>query len=421
VTPLLSAGKPQSLGRKPLVIGLEMFSAKEWIGGAIYLRNLVYTLAALPPAEQPQLRLLYDELAEPDLVDDLRNFAFVDLHHADRRLKTNFRLARRAWGATRRRAGWLFPTPRPGDLQVVYPGFGPPIPGTVHIHWIPDFQHLVLPEFFSAQECKRRTAAFTEIAAKRTMLFLSSTAALNDFHRFFPDALATPRVWSFCSVFSERERGGRDPLTTYQLPEKFAYVANQFWRHKDHTTVLVALAQLRQRGLEISLVCTGLERDVRAPGYFDELMSLATELGVRHQVRTLGMVSRADQIEIFRHAAVVVQPSLFEGWSTVVEDAKTLAAPILLSDLPVHREQTAGMQRVWTFKPRDPCALASRLAEIWPALPKRPDPAEEEAVAIAHQKRVVETGRCFVAAVRDALDRFGPSASISPIASCGAA
>jgi glycosyltransferase involved in cell wall biosynthesis len=415
-TPLLSPGERQFLCRKPLVIGLEMFSAKEWIGGAIYLRNLVYTLAALPPAEQPQLQLLYDELAEPDLVDDLRNFAFVDPHLANPRVKSNFRLARRAWGAAKRRAGWLFPTP-PTDLQVVYPGFGPVIPGTVHIHWIPDFQHLVLPEFFSAEECKHRTAAFTEIAAKRTMLFLSSMAALHDFNRFFPDAVVMPRVWSFCSVFSERERGGRDPITAYQLPEKFAYVANQFWRHKDHTTLLVALARLRERGLEISLVCTGLERDVRAPGYFDELMSLATELGVRNQVRTLGMVSRADQIEIFRHAAVVVQPSLFEGWSTVVEDAKALAAPILVSDLPVHREQTAGMERAWTFKPRDPDALASRLAEIWPTLPKRPDPAEEAAVAVAHQKRVVETGRCFIAVVRDALDRFGPLTSISPIAS----
>ena len=395
------------LRRKPLVIGLEMFSAKEWIGGVIYLRNLVYTLAALPPTEQPQLRLLYDELAEPDLVDDLRNFAFVDRHIADRRATTNFRLAHRVWGAARRRASWLFPGAGLGELHIVYPGFGPTVPGTVHMHWIPDFQHLVLPEFFSIEECKRRTSAFGQIAAKRTMLVLSSRAALGDFQRFFPDAVVTPRVWSFCSVFSERERGGRDPLATYQLPEKFAYVANQFWRHKDHTTVLVALARLRQRGLEIPLVCTGLERDVRSPGYFDELMSLAVELGVSDQVRTLGMVPRADQIEIFRHAALVVQPSLFEGWSTVVEDAKAVAAPMLLSDLPVHREQTAGMRRAWTFQPRDPDALASRLAELWPVLPRRPNPAEEGSVATAHQKRVLDAGRRFIVTVGEAIDLFG--------------
>jgi len=405
VTPPSPADKTSH--RKPLVIGLEMFSAKEWIGGAIYLRNLVYTLAALPPTEQPKLRLLYDELAEPDLVVDLRNFAFVDPHIADRGVRTNFRLAHRVWGAARRRASWVFPAARLGELHIVYPGFGPTVPGTVHVHWIPDFQHLVLPEFFSTEECKRRTSAFAEIAAKRTMLVLSSRAALDDFQRFFPDAVVTPRVWSFCSVISERERGGRNPLTTYQLPDKFAYVANQFWRHKDHTTVLVALSRLRQRGLEIPLVCTGLERDVRSPGYFDELMSLAVELGICDQVRTLGMVPRADQIEIFRHAALVVQPSLFEGWSTVVEDAKAVAAPILLSDLPVHREQTAGMQRAWTFQPRDPDALANRLEEIWPMLPRRPNPAEEGAVATAHQQRVVDAGRRFVVAAREAVDLFG--------------
>ena len=353
------------------------------------------------------MRLLYDELAEPDLVDDLRNFAFVDSHVAHHRVGTNFRLLHRAWGVARRRASRLFPARGSGELHIVYPGFGPTVPGTVHLHWIPDFQHLVFPEFFSTEEFKRRTSAFAAIAAKRTMLVLSSQAALCDFQRFFPDAVVTPRVWSFCSVFSERERGGRDPLTTYKLPDKFAYVANQFWRHKDHTTVLVALARLRQSGLKIPLICTGLERDVRSPGYFDELMSLAVELGVSDQVRTLGMVPRADQIEIFRHAALVVQPSLFEGWSTVVEDAKAVAAPMLVSDLPVHREQTAGMQRAWTFQPRDPDALASRLAEIWPTLPRRPIPAEEETVMIAHQKRVLDAGRRFVVAVREALDLFG--------------
>ena len=56
---------------------------------------------------------------------------------------------------------------------------------------------------------------------------------------------------------------------------------------------------------------------------------------------------------------------------------------------------------------RDPDALASRLAKIWPTLPRRPIPAEEEAVAIEHQKRVLEAGRQFVVAASEALDLFG--------------
>ncbi|RIW14372.1 glycosyltransferase, partial [Algoriphagus lacus] len=35
----------------------------------------------------------------------------------------------------------------------------------------------------------------------------------------------------------------------------------------------------------------------------------------------------------------VIQPSLFEGWSTVIEDAKSLNVQVICSNLPVHIEQ----------------------------------------------------------------------------------
>jgi glycosyltransferase involved in cell wall biosynthesis len=40
-----------------------------------------------------------------------------------------------------------------------------------------------------------------------------------------------------------------------------------------------------------------------------------------------------------RESRAVIQPSLFEGWSTVIEDAKALGVPVIASDLPVHLEQ----------------------------------------------------------------------------------
>ena len=35
----------------------------------------------------------------------------------------------------------------------------------------------------------------------------------------------------------------------------------------------------------------------------------------------------------------IVQPSLFEGWSTVVEDAKALNKLLIVSNIEVHKEQ----------------------------------------------------------------------------------
>ena len=40
-----------------------------------------------------------------------------------------------------------------------------------------------------------------------------------------------------------------------------------------------------------------------------------------------------------RASTALLNPSLFEGWSTNVEEAHALGVPMLLSDLDVHRER----------------------------------------------------------------------------------
>jgi hypothetical protein len=56
-------------------------------------------------------------------------------------------------------------------------------------------------------------------------------------------------------------------------------------------------------------------------------------------IRILGYMDRVEQLCIMKHSIAIIQPSLFEGWSTVVEDAKALNKYVLLSNLDVHREQ----------------------------------------------------------------------------------
>ena len=40
-----------------------------------------------------------------------------------------------------------------------------------------------------------------------------------------------------------------------------------------------------------------------------------------------------------RQSISIIQPSLFEGWSTIVEEARSIGKNIILSDLEVHKEQ----------------------------------------------------------------------------------
>jgi glycosyltransferase involved in cell wall biosynthesis len=258
-----------------------------------------------------------------------------------------------------------------------------------------------MPLLFSPEELRWRDATYSRIARQHGILLLSSQAALSDFRRLFPDAVVRPRVWSFCSSLGTGEQGGANPRDKYGLPEKFLYVPNQFWVHKDHATVFRALGLLRAKGIEPRVVCTGLQEDYRHPEHFRTLMKDASSSGVAAQIRCLGLLPREDQLEIFRHAAAVVQPSLFEGWSTVVEDTKSLGRPLIVSDIPPHREQATGTAHF--FRAGSPEDLAQVLEAIWPRLAPGADPSAERAALDATARRRPDLARAFMAIAEEAI------------------
>ena len=97
----------------------------------------------------------------------------------------------------------------------------------------------------------------------------------------------------------------------------------------------------------------------------------------------------------------VAQPSLFEGWSTIVEDAKTLGKPIFVSDLPVHREQLGDAQAY--LDTGTPALWADAIDAAWDGLQPGPNAIEErqgwDQMEIARNA----CGLAFVGALRAAV------------------
>lgn len=200
---------------------------------------------------------------------------------------------------------------------------------------------------------------------------------------------------------TRKEEGGRNPLSAFDLPQKYLYVANQFWLHKDHLTLFEALHELRSRGLSPVVVCTGTMEDARDPTYIDEIKKFLRDRGLTDQVRLLGMLSRTDQVAVLRHASAIVQPSRFEGWSTVVEDAKAVGRPVILSDIKVHREQ---MPDAHFFAVGSATSLAEALARFLPQAEPGPDPEAEARARAATQARAREAARSFLSILQSAVD-----------------
>jgi glycosyltransferase involved in cell wall biosynthesis len=378
-------------------LALEFAEDADWLGGAIYLENLLAALSALPPGQRPTVRLNVLGSPATPMAARLRSYPVVAGPSGNTAAGLLRARARRLHRALVRRWPLLGRFSGAPDTVVYFPAFDARQSWRRNLYWIPDFQPLHLPELFTPAELAARRRSFAEIAAARGILLLSSASALADFHRFYPDARVEPRVWSFCSSIEAGPLAELPALRQrYGLPEKFLYIANQFWRHKDHGTAFGALKRLREQGLSVPLVCTGLQSDRRDAGYFAELMN-TLGLHTGQPVQLLGVIPRADQIQVLRCAAAVIQPSRFEGWSTVIEDAKALGRPVIASDIAVHGEQLAGCAGSRLFRTGDAAALAAAIAELWPALRPGPDVAGEQRAAARRDARRLESAAGFLA------------------------
>lgn len=120
------------------------------------------------------------------------------------------------------------------------------------------------------------------------------------------------------------------------------------------------------------------------------------------RVRWLGRVDDPTLAALYRHAAAVVQPSLEEGFDYPVAEALFFGAPLVLSDLPVHRE-VAGDCALYAPADRTDL-LAERMLEALDWTPERraahAGRARKRAEALRAATSVEDTLRVYREALR---------------------
>lgn len=225
-------------------------------------------------------------------------------------------------------------------LDVVFPAMENCYHGKKEIYWVPDFQENYFPEFFSMNDIYSRLVRYAYIAYSNSILVLSSESAKADFKRLFPKHTCEVKVLSFVSSLVNKDLSyDGDVLQKFDINEPYFICSNQFWKHKNHEVVIKAVEDLKNQGKKVLVLFTGKEEDFRNPDYPASLKKMVEEKGLSDQIKFLGFISRADQIELMKKAIAIVQPSLFEGWNTTIEDAKVLNKCVIASALPVHKEQ----------------------------------------------------------------------------------
>jgi glycosyltransferase involved in cell wall biosynthesis len=206
-----------------------------------------------------------------------------------------------------------------GTVPVVHPG-----PCVLTIH---DLQPLVLRGTFSlTKQAYLRARLGPSVRAASMIVTLSEHG-----RQSVVDVLgADPaRVTIVSPVFDPGDGAQQGDAAT--LPSVVAARATPFflypaiaYPHKNHLTLVRALAELTADDRDVDLVLTG------GPGSMDEAVAdEAGRLGVSSRVHRLGRVGRREIDVLYRRAIALTFPSRYEGFGLPILEAMRLDCPVI--------------------------------------------------------------------------------------------
>jgi glycosyltransferase involved in cell wall biosynthesis len=146
------------------------------------------------------------------------------------------------------------------------------------------------------------------------------------------------------------------------LEPNYIYVPNQFWKHKNHNILVKSAIILKKKNYRVKFVITGNPAsEVDNSVYSDFVKNIAVNK-VKEYFDLLGFVPYEDVINLIYHSKILLNPSLFEGWSTTVEEGKVFNKKMILSNLKVHKEQCSG--KAIYFKRNNATELSKKIIQL---------------------------------------------------------
>jgi len=199
--------------------------------------------------------------------------------------------------------------------QVVHFPFTVPVPpparGVGFVQSLLDVQHLDLPHLFSRPELLYRRRFYEGAAAKADIVITISEFArtrMVELLGIAPDRIRVAPLGVDASAYVAND-GPREEFVLYPA---------RGWPHKNHARLIEAMTILRAERPGLRLVLTG--------GGLDTLGALPDWVEVK------GLVSTDELRDLYRRAAVMAFPSLYEGFGLPPLEAMASGCPVAASN-----------------------------------------------------------------------------------------
>jgi glycosyltransferase involved in cell wall biosynthesis len=148
------------------------------------------------------------------------------------------------------------------------------------------------------------------------------------------------------------------PVFSDSIPQDFLFYPAQFWAHKNHIGLLLAVQDLRDRyHLNFPVVFVGSDKGNQP--YIEQVVK---NLNLE-PVYFLGFVNQAQLVWLYRHAFALVFPTLFGPDNLPPLEAFALGCPVIASKVSGAEEQLGNS--AWLVDPTKPEEIALAIKSLW--------------------------------------------------------
>ena len=147
--------------------------------------------------------------------------------------------------------------------------------------------------------------------------------------------------------------------TNHRVVENILFYPAQFWPHKNHIVILLALKILKEKhGLDFKIVFTGSDK-----GNLDYIKSKIFELGLNDRVEFLGFVSVEKLIELYKNSFALVFSSFFGPDNIPPLEAFALGCPVISAKVSGSEYQLKDAAIL--FDPKSEIELATAINKLY--------------------------------------------------------
>jgi len=345
-------------------IGIYYKWDKSWMGGFYYIQNLLISLNFQSDTEKPIIDFYCRDFEVFEKISKASSYPFLIYN----KVKESFvrKGIKRLISYVNKDLAYRIPCIkfRKEDL-FIYPY---EMSTNVRcVSWKPDFQEKYFPEYFSKKEVKYRDFSIIYSSKHNVPIVFSSFDSFNDYKKFYPHFNNKTFVLHFGVNIPNFSNVKIEMLyKRYGFSPPYLLCANQFWKHKNHLFLFRAFKKALDEGLKMQLVCTGTFSDYRNSQYITEIKDFIKTSHLENKIKFLGLIEKKDLLCIMSNSYAIIQPSLFEGWNTTVEECKALNKFVFLSNIGVHKEQMK--ENVCFFDPYSETDLVDKLLHVSPVI-----------------------------------------------------